>query len=81
MKPSAPYYTLDLHGYRKEDAIERLTRYFDQIRNPPVGSSANKHATNEVFATVITGSGKHSHDGQYCTVVIRMLCHFHWRTS
>lgn len=62
-KPSAPYYTLDLHGYRKEDAIERLTRYFDQIRNPPVGSSANKHSTNEVFATVITGSGKHSHDG------------------
>jgi Smr domain len=50
--------SIDLHGYRKSDAISRLTEFLDQ--------TTRKHHRHggPCWVEVVTGSGAHSLDGR-----------------
>lgn len=49
--------TLDLHGYRLEEAISEVTTFLDRIRRTVAGSSGGLGETSIVLVTIITGSG------------------------
>lgn len=59
-------YKLDLHGERREKAIQKLISFLDQIRhnhkkkNP---SQQYKNKNKQIMVTVVTGSGSHSMEG------------------
>lgn len=50
--------TLDLHGYRKSEAIRTLTDFLD------AASSRRIKNGGDVWCLVITGTGAHSRDGR-----------------
>ena len=57
---------LDLHGYTKERAIERLTFFLDQLRHKHLHSLSNAPnytPPSHMIVTIVTGSGKHSQSG------------------
>ena len=56
---------LDLHGYTRERAIEKLTFFLDQIRHKHLHSISNSstYLPPSMPVTIITGSGKHSQSG------------------
>ena len=57
---------LDLHGFTKERAIEKVTFFLDQIRHKHLYSLSNSPAyvhPSTMPVTIITGSGKHSQSG------------------
>ena len=58
--------TIDLHGYRKADAIARLTSFIERL--------ATQHETKgDVWVCVITGSGAHSQDGPVLRTAVKEL--------
>lgn len=49
-------YSLDLHGMRRDQAIQEVTRFLHHV-----SSSCNKQ---ELWVCIITGSGHHSPQGK-----------------
>lgn len=58
--------TIDLHGFRKAEAVARLTAFLDQI-----GRKHNKR--KEVWVQVITGKGSHGQHGPVLRNAIQAL--------
>lgn len=56
---------IDLHGYRKPEGISILTSFLDQI--------SRRHKNGEVWVTVVTGSGAHSHEGPVLRSAVQAL--------
>jgi len=56
-------YTLDLHGYRREDAIEKVTRFFEVIRTyyyrcyPSLSSSSNSTTSTASSSNFMSQTG------------------------
>lgn len=48
-------YTIDLHGYKKSEAIRLLTQFLEEVKT--------KSSRTSSMALVITGSGRHSQQG------------------
>ena len=52
--------TLDLHGYRLEQAISQVTSFLDRIRRTVAASSRKNRlggTQNVLFVQIITGTG------------------------
>jgi hypothetical protein len=72
----APEHVLDLHNHTKLQAIEKLTRFLDQLRHPYSSSHSTTNTTNTpplLPVTVITGSGKHSSHGPVIRQAVQSL--------
>jgi DNA-nicking Smr family endonuclease len=52
--------SIDLHGYRKSEAISRLTEFLDQVTR----KHNNNNGGGPCWVEVVTGSGAHSPDGR-----------------
>ena len=59
--PTTVTATIDLHGYRKSQAIIALTSFLDQVVSRQ--RKQRDGAMKDVWVLVITGSGAHSPDG------------------
>ena len=60
--------TIDLHGYKKSEAISRLTTFLEQLAATPSPAKGG-----DVWVLVITGSGAHSQHGPILRTAVQAL--------
>mmetsp|Transcript_641 Transcript_641/g.1194 ORF Transcript_641/g.1194 Transcript_641/m.1194 type:complete len:274 (-) Transcript_641:63-884(-) len=63
--------TIDLHGYKKADAISRLTEFLEQVKRE--NSKKGGAGTCSCWVEVVTGSGSHSQHGPVLRGAVQAL--------
>lgn len=69
--PPQPVAEIDLHGYTKSDAIQRLTAFLDQVSRHH--SKKRPTSNTECWVLVVTGSGAHSPYGPVLRTAVEDL--------